>query len=110
MIDTSLLRSLFEDEALVKKYLAVFRQDVPLSMSDMKSSILNQDWEHTSIIAHSLKSQLQYLNETQASETALSIEKMCDTGLEPDLEILTSEIKTLENSLQNIFKNLDEVL
>ena len=39
-----------------------------------------------------------------------SIEKMCETGLEPDLEILTSEIKTLENSLQNIFKNLDEVL
>ena len=57
MIDTSLLRSLFENEALVSKYLAVFRQDVPLSMSDIKTSLLNKDWEHASIIAHSLKSQ-----------------------------------------------------
>ncbi len=110
MIDTSLLRSLFEDDALVSKYLAVFRQDVPISMLDIKTSLLNKDWEHASIIAHSLKSQLQYLNETKASEMALSIEKMCENGFEPDMETLKNKISTLETYLENIFVKLDGIL
>lgn len=110
MIDTSLLRTLFEDDSMINRYLTVFRQDVPISMSDLKSSVANEDWENASIIAHSLKSQLSYLREQSAAFIALQLEKICEADVAPDMGQVHNEIGELERELERIFADLDAYL
>ena len=78
MIDVSLLKVLFDDDVMIRKYVMVFRADVPTSIYELKDSIENLDWDNASITAHSLKSQLQYLKEDEVSNLAYEIEKLCE--------------------------------
>lgn len=110
MIDLSLLRSLFEDEQMIQKYLLVFRKDVPLSMRELKEKIEHLDWEDASIIAHSLKSQLQYLNETEASNTAYVIEKLCDPTMLPNTLEVMGKYRVLEAMLDHIFNKIEALI
>jgi len=49
MIDTSLLQTLFEDDGMIRRYLATFRQDVPVTISVIETGIEKEAWENISI-------------------------------------------------------------
>ena len=107
MIDVSLLKSLFEDELMIRKFLSVFKADVPVSLADLRDRILSHDWEHASIVAHSLKSQLQYLKEEEASNVAFNIEKICDPSNPPDEYTVYNKFEILEKYMNGVFRKID---
>jgi len=110
MIDVSLLKTLFDDDAMIRKYLLVFRSDVPMSLDELKESIKNMDWDNASITAHSLKSQLQYLKEDEISKLAYEIERRCEEphGNYPiELQELMDKINL---EIIHIFNKIDRYL
>lgn len=107
MIDVSLLKSLFEDDQMIRKFLSVFKADVPITLADLRARIISHDWEHASIVAHSLKSQLQYLKEDEASNVAFNIEKICDPTNPPDEENVYNKFEILEKYIKGVFRKID---
>ena len=107
MIDVTLLRTLFDDENMIRKFLSVFKADVPITLSDLRERILSHDWEHASIVAHSLKSQLQYLKEEEASNVAFNIEKICDPTNPPDEDAVYNKFEILEKYIKGVFRKID---
>jgi HPt (histidine-containing phosphotransfer) domain-containing protein len=110
MIDISLLNTLFDDEILVRKYLTVFKNDAPQIIAGLKENIKNLDWENASITAHSLKSQLQYLKESEASDLAYQIEKICDNTTLIDHDLLIKYINQLTIRVDIILANIKDFL
>lgn len=111
MIDTSLLNQLFDDQKMIRKYLEVFRNDAPNSLGELRSSIENSEWESASISAHSLKSQLQYLNEKEAAEIAYKMEKLCSLPLsEIPVKVLKELLLSLEICIGNVLAKIDKHL
>ncbi|HQW57308.1 MAG TPA: Hpt domain-containing protein [Saprospiraceae bacterium] len=110
MIDTSLLQTLFEDDGMIRRYLATFRQDVPVTISVIETGIEKEAWENISIEAHSLKSQLQYIREESAAALASQIERKCDQSEGIDVYEIRRLISELEFRLGNIFTKIDAFL
>lgn len=110
MIDVSLLKVLFDDDAMIRKYLIVFRDDVPVSLYNLKDYITNLDWDNASITAHSLKSQLQYLKEDQVSNLAYEIEKKCEEPNHTQVEEINVLLDEMNSAMVHIFKKIDDYL
>ena len=110
MIDVSLLKVLFDDDAMIRKYLVVFRDDVPVSLFSLRDYITNLDWDNASITAHSLKSQLQYLKEDQVSNLAYEIEKKCEEPNHVQVEEINVLLDEMSAELVHIFKKIDDYL
>ncbi|HMR87037.1 MAG TPA: Hpt domain-containing protein [Saprospiraceae bacterium] len=110
MIDVSLLKTLFDDDAMIRKYLLVFRSDVPMSLDELKESIKNMDWDNASITAHSLKSQLQYLKEDEISKLAYEIERRCEEPHGNDAIELQELIDKINLEIIHIFSKIDRYL
>ena len=112
MIDIQYLASLFEDEVLVRKYLERFHEDMPKILLQMRTSYQDQNWSELSILAHSYKCQLQYLNENDTAALAYELEKISSRGVlhpprgvlhpplpSPDSNAIGELITQLENNL-----------
>jgi len=105
MIDIQYLASLFEDEVLVRKYLERFHEDMPKILLQMRTSYQDQNWSELSILAHSYKCQLQYLNENDTAALAYELEKLSSRGVlhpplpSPDSNAIGELITQLENNL-----------
>lgn len=110
MIDVSLLKVLFDDDAMIRKYLVVFRDDVPVSLLSLGDYIANLDWDNASITAHSMKSQLQYLKEDQVSNLAYEIEKKCEEPSQVDAKEIRVLLDALSGELVHIFEKIDRYL
>ncbi len=110
MIDVSLLKVLFDDDAMIRKYLGMFRDDVPVSLLSLRDYITNLDWDSASITAHSLKSQLQYLKEDKLSNMAYEIEKKCEDPNDVHGEEINVLIDEMSPALVQIFYKIDRYL
>lgn len=110
MIDVSLLKTLFDDDVMIRKYLVVFRQDVPETLPKLKEYLKNMDWDNASITAHSLKSQLQYLKEDDVSKLAYEIEKRCEEPHGNDKQELVNLMDDMNDKLIQIFDKIDRYL
>ena len=110
MIDVSLLKLLFDDDAMIRKYLIVFRRDVPETLPKLKEYLQNMDWDNASITAHSLKSQLQYLKEDQVSNLAYEIEKKCEEPNLTQVEEINVLLDEMSSAMDHIFKKIDHYL
>jgi len=110
MIDVSLLKVLFDNDEMIRKYLVVFRDDVPVSLFSLKDYITNLDWDNASITAHSLKSQLQYLKEESVSNLAYEIEKLCEEPNQVDAEEINVLLERMSREMDYIFTKIDHYL
>ncbi len=110
MIDVSLLKVLFDDDGMIRKYLVVFRDDVPVSLLSLRDDIKNLDWDNASITAHGLKSQLQYLKEESVSNLAYKIEKKCEEPSQIQAEEINILFEKLSTAMDHIFTKIDSYL
>ena len=109
MIDIQYLISLFEDEVLVRKYLERFHEDMPMILLRMRAACQDQHWNELSILAHSYKCQLQYLNENDTANLAYELEKMC-TSKPPNPDEISALITQLGNRLVNTLKEINQII
>ncbi len=105
MIDMQTLRSLLDDEELVRKYLQRFSIDIPILIVQMHHACDDQQWSQLSIQAHTIKCQMQYINEPIAAGLAYELEMM-GASSSPELHQIGNVLKCLEDQLNRI---LDEV-
>ena len=77
MIDQNALLALFDSEALVKKYLQKFVEDMPHLLMKMQTSFVNLDWSELSMHTHTYKSQVQYIQDNESTDIAIEIENEC---------------------------------
>lgn len=110
MIDTSVLNQLFEDPVMINKYLTSFKSDIVTSLEDLKNNIRENDWENASITAHSLKSNLKYLNESDAARLAQEIENQCERHDVGESRNLHLHVTLLEATLDIIKEKIDKYL
>ncbi|MBK9256651.1 MAG: Hpt domain-containing protein [Saprospiraceae bacterium] len=109
MIDTSLLKELFDNDDMILKYLKLFAQEVPVSFSRLKDNLENGNLKDVTIEAHSLKSQLNYLNATDSAAIALEIEQLSDKNCPSDKEIIVNKMNALEILLDKIILEINEL-
>lgn len=110
MIDTSVLSQLFEDPAMIHKYLTSFKSDIVSSLEELKNNIRENDWKSASITAHSLKSNLKYLNETDAARLAQEIEEKCERHDIEESYNLHLHVTLLEATLDIIKEKIEKYL
>ena len=108
MIDTQALKALFDDDALVRKYISRFTEDMPVLLHMIRKVSEAHRWDELSINAHSYKSQMQYINETEAADIALEVEKL-STLPDPDAEKIDALILQLENHLMKLLPALKQL-
>jgi len=109
MIDMKALLEFFDDEALVRKYLERFVEDMPKLIQQMRKAYTDQHWNELSIHAHSYKSQMQYIQDDSATYYAHELEKL---SLAPgpgdgQIEFL---INLLENKLEDVLLKIQEII
>lgn len=110
MIDVSLLKVLFDDDLMIRKYLVVFRDDLPESLLGLREYVQNMDWDNASTTAHNLRSKLQYLKEDGISTMAYEIEKICDEPGHLNIEKLKILLDKIENELLEVYRKVDNYL
>lgn len=109
MIDLTALQELFDDEKMIRRYLVLFRSDATVTISELKQAIQNKDLNLAAIAAHSLKSQLRYLNENETSGLAQEIEKLCEGNVFDKSEILRL-VDALEERLSLVIQGIDALI
>ncbi|MEZ4920967.1 MAG: Hpt domain-containing protein [Saprospiraceae bacterium] len=81
MFDLDHLSNLMgNDEQLVAKFLQLFREEVPVVLTELQKAIQAGDWDAVNIQAHTLKGQLGYLNAVELQSIALEIEMDAESG------------------------------
>ncbi|MBK9272081.1 MAG: Hpt domain-containing protein [Saprospiraceae bacterium] len=108
MIDLSLLQNLFGDEELVHKFLYNFNNEAPRQLEKLISHIQNEEFKKASIEAHSLKTQLAYLQDVDAVNMAYTLEKQTDSNhfdAHGQILELSFQLKEKINSITELIKN-----
>lgn len=104
-VDLGKLKTLMGgDEKMVEKFLAIFKSQTPEQLVELKSHAASGNWEHIGILAHTIKSQCQYLGLENIAEKALEIELI--TEEKGDLESAQKLILDLEKELTEIIKTI----
>lgn len=72
------------DSSKIVKYVTMFLNATPNSLSQMKQQMDAADWKGLRTTAHSMKSQLKYMGMANAEQLAISIEKIAaeENGVE----------------------------
>jgi HPt (histidine-containing phosphotransfer) domain-containing protein len=110
MIDTSALRELFDDEKMIRKYIRIFRDDAKATVENLKHSVQRFDWENASIHAHSLKSQLNYLNESKLADKAFHLEWIFSKLSPESRENFDPLILDFDTSLSELLTRIDRYI
>lgn len=108
MIDMQTLRSLLDDEELVRKYLQRFSIDMPILMEQIHHACDDQQWSQLSLQAHTIKCQMQYINEPIAATLAYELEMMGASSL-PELHQIGNVLKNLEDQLSRILEEVHSI-
>jgi hypothetical protein len=109
MIDLHALQTLLEDEALVQKYLHRFREEMPVLLQNIKAAFSSRHFHELSILAHSYKSQMQYIHDHAAAGIAIALEKESATH-DPDLRHLETLILQLEVQLSSALTDIHQLI
>lgn len=94
-INTEQLRSLLGSEEAARKFVILFRQQLPGQLEALRQALAEQDWASAGIVAHGLKSQCRYLGLDVAADTLQKVEN------DPSA-ILNDELKTMHAMLEHI--------
>ena len=108
MIDLKALKALFDDDVLVRKYIDRFAEDMPGLLQTMRKASDVRKWDELSIHAHSYKSQMQYINETDAADIATALEKISE-ATDHDAEKIHILIHQLEDHLTKLLPALKQL-
>lgn len=105
MPDLDYLKKLLGDEALVARFLELFRRQMPIQLGDLKDYIDKKDWDNAGATAHAIKGQLRYLREEETAELAYRLEQMAEEGGGGEAGELVSN---LSEQLERILRFLNE--
>ena len=90
MMDLSFLRrQMAGDEALVARFVSIFKAQVPAQVSQLPSLCENEDWEELSSAFHSLKTQFNYMLMTEFAEQMREMEESVDNE---EIELISIRI------------------
>jgi HPt (histidine-containing phosphotransfer) domain-containing protein len=85
-VDLTFIRGLMgNDERVVEKFISIFKSQIPRQLQELKLHYVSQDSASLSIVAHSIKSQLNYIGTTALADQISTIETMVDEGNTDDL-------------------------
>jgi HPt (histidine-containing phosphotransfer) domain-containing protein len=102
-LDLSYLREMMgNDEKVVHKFLAIFKDQCPKQLQELKLHYANQDWPALSNVAHSLKTQFKYLSVEALAEQVFEIETRAEEGRTDELGVL---IQVFEKDLNELLRN-----
>ncbi len=90
------------DKKMVTQFLGIFKSEIPSQLSKLEKAIKDKDKESISIIAHSIKSQVKYLDLQKIAKKALSIEE----GIE-QLDDLNDTFQEMKEELLEVLEELD---
>lgn len=104
MIDKEKLKEFFGDnEARIEKFIQIFKTQTPKQLEDLEKAIDEKDWEQSSILAHSIKTQLGYMSLVELKEIALKIEKNAEK--QENTEEIKSLFEKLNSKIIDILQN-----
>lgn len=91
------------DEEMVGKFLAIFKSQCPKQLTELKLHYSQNDLPSVSNVAHSLKTQFNYLSLNALSDDALAIETLAENGMPDQLGQL---IAAFERDLDELLEHL----
>lgn len=104
-VDLSFIRGLMgNDERIVEKFINIFKNQIPRQLQELKLHYVNQDGASLSIVAHSIKSQLNYIGVPALVDQIITIETMVDEG---NTEALGQRIDAFEHDMTHFLKELE---
>ncbi len=109
MVDTSLLKDLFETDEMVARFLAMMIVEIPKSVSDLENFVLNNEFENAAISAHTLKSHLKYLGNDGVSQLAQEIENMCENNTAQSPQHCTDILLALKLQCEDLVLELKAI-
>lgn len=80
MPDLQYLKQLLGDDALVGRFLDLFRQQMPVQLAELQRHIAVGDWDQAGATAHAVKGQLRYLGEEPTAQLAYELETLAENG------------------------------
>ena len=92
------------DEKLVNQFLVLFKNEVPNQLLKLDKALQEKEWEAVSILAHSIKSQVKYLDLVKIASIAAIIENSAEK--KEDLENIPTHIQNLKTSLLELIKTM----
>lgn len=96
------------DHQKMIKYINMFLQLAPSSISTMKAQFSAGDWNNLKTTAHSLKPQLAYMGIESLREPILRIEEYAGEGRQP--EQIRQWIEMVEAGCNEAFTELKDVI
>ena len=78
-MNTDTLRNLLgNDDALVARFVGIFKSQTPEQLNELAQFLDEQDWENASVVAHTIKSQCRYFGLEEEADWCQSIEDAPD--------------------------------
>ena len=109
MLDLTTLRQMYgDDEERVKSILLLYKQQIPLQINDLKSNLLEEDWENIKINSHALKGNLSYLGNDGLREFAYKIELNAKNEL--NIGDAQNDFASLEQIWNSVFIEINKFL
>ncbi|MFN4254065.1 MAG: Hpt domain-containing protein [Saprospiraceae bacterium] len=103
-MDLNYLRQLFaHDDAMVARFIGLFRGQAPLLVGEIRQALDGSDFAAAARAAHTLKSQLRYLSETPLAELAQSLEAHAEAGR---ADACAHDFEALETKLVDCLERL----
>jgi HPt (histidine-containing phosphotransfer) domain-containing protein len=98
---TQLRQLLGDDEAMVSRFLELFKSEMPKQLAALEEQLENGDYAEANVTAHGIKGQLLTMGLSDLAEIALEIENRTDNEINAD-----SHFFTLNQNIQNLLKSL----
>lgn len=95
------------EEEMIGELVEVFEQSYPQTISELKNSIVANDFELMERSAHSLKGMVANFFAASIKDTCFTLEKM---GKEQSLDGADDLIKTIEKDILELLKELKALL
>lgn len=94
---TQLRQLLGGDEAMVRRFLELFKLEMPKQMAALEEQLETGDFAAANVTAHGIKGQLQTMGLTDLAQVALEIENRTEHEINADVQFsnLNLKIQTL---------------
>jgi len=95
------------DEALFRQLIALFIQEVPNQIKQIKMAIKANDSERITLFAHTIKGSAYNIRAMELKQIAFDIEQ---AGKSKDIHLAASKIQTLEDTFDKLHAELRQVV
>jgi HPt (histidine-containing phosphotransfer) domain-containing protein len=102
-MDLSFLRKLMDgDEALVDRFVSIFKAQVPGQVAALAALYNSGEWEELSTALHSLKTQFNYVGMSEFATQMQTMEAEVDAGntaaLQDEIHLFTAQFENFWES------------